>query len=363
MNIKEVHDSWKQKGFPFYPTDNKWRDNIFNQLVNFKRDTLIDKKNKIIGQSAHGLNLAWSYMKHAWGIKCGKMKTPMEIWEDEEHLTKGLNKILTGTFFEKKPAHMITESDMRSMLRRYSGTQMVSNFRPTAAAVMYDIFVDKDSPLEGTTAGTVWDPSMGYGGRLLGAISAGVNYIGTDPCIPTYEGLEQIRDQYGHKDKSYKLLRQGSETYVPMQNSLDFVFTSPPYFGWEAYGDEPEQSSIKFSTSDMWKEKFLKQTIANAYTGLKPGKYLALNVANTKQYKTFEEDTVDLAKEVGFTHTDTWWLSLSTQQGGSKKSNLDNFVEVTKKIEDPKQKQQYMGEYKRPDIPGRKFEPTFIFKK
>ena len=73
---------------------------------------------------------------------------------------------------------------MRSMLRRYSGTQMVSNFRPTAAAAMYNIFCDVDSPLEGTTAGTVWDPSMGYGGRLLGAITAGVNYIGTDPCIP-----------------------------------------------------------------------------------------------------------------------------------------------------------------------------------
>ena len=79
-----------------------------------------------------------------------------------------------------------------------------------------------------------------------------------------------------------------------MQNSLDFVFTSPPYFGWEAYGDEPEQSSIKFSTSDMWKEKFLKQTIKlTLITGLKQDKFLALNVANTKQYKTFEEDTVD----------------------------------------------------------------------
>ena len=246
---------------------------------------------------------------------------------------------------------------MRSMLRRYSGTQMVSNFRPTAAAAMYDIFVDKDSPLEGTTAGTVWDPSMGYGGRLLGAIAAGVNYIGTDPCIPTYEGLEKIKDEYGHKDKSYTLLRQGSETFTPIENSLDFVFTSPPYFGWEAYGDEPEQSSIKFSTSDMWKEKFLKQTIANAYTGLKPGKYLALNVANTKQYKTFEEDTVDLAKEVGFEHTDTWWLSLSTQQGGERVVTIDGVVQETK------QKQQYMGKYTRPDIPGRKFEPTFIFKK
>ena len=218
MNLKEVHDDWKKRGFPYYPTSRIWRDNIFLQLVNFRRDTLIDRKNKIIGQSAHGLNLAWSYMEHAWGIKCGKMKTPMEVWNDEEHLTKGLNKILSGTFFKQQPAHKITESDMRSMLRRYSGTQMVSNFRPTAAAAMYDVFVDKDSPLEGTTAGTVWDPSMGYGGRLLGAIAAGVNYMGTDPCIPTFEGLEKISDDYGHKHRSYTLLRQGSETFIPPNN-------------------------------------------------------------------------------------------------------------------------------------------------
>ena len=65
----------------------------------------------------------------------------------------------------------------------------------------------------------------------------------------------------------------------------------------------------------------------------------------------------DVYKRQGFTHTDTWWLSLSTQQGGSAVSTLDgNTTEM-------KQKQQYMGEYARPDIPGRKFEPTFIFKK
>ena len=140
-------------------------------------------------------------------------------------------------------------------------------------------------------------------------------------------------------------------------NSLDFVFTSPPYFGWEAYGDEPEQSSIKFDTSEVWKEKFLKQTIANAHQVLKKVSFLRLNVANTKQYKTFEEDTVSLAKEVGFEHVDTWWLSLSTQQGGSAVATLDGEITETK------QKQKYMGEYVRPDIPGRKFEPTFIFKK
>ena len=354
-NAKEVIKDWKEnKGFPYYPTDKKWRDDKYNQLLSFKRDTILDRQHKVIGQSAHGLNLAWSYMTHSWGIQCGKMKTPMEVWNDEEHLEKGINKILTGTFFKQKKPHEITDSDMRSMLRRYSGTQMVSNFRPTAAATLYDIFVDKDSPLEGTEAGTVWDPSMGYGGRLLGAIAAGVNYIGTDPCIPTYKGLEQIRDTYGHPHKSYTLLRQGSETYNPEEESLDFVFTSPPYFGWEAYGDEPEQSSIKFSNSDLWKEGFLRQTIKNAYKGLKKGKKLALNVANTKQYKTFEEDTHDLMVDEGFKDIDIWWLSLSTQQGASIQSTLEG-TETEKK-----QSQKYIGRFARPDLSGRKFEPIFI---
>ena len=65
MNIKQIHDDWKNRGFPYYPTNKRWRDEIFNQLVNFRRDTLIDRKNKIIGQSAHGLNLAWSLLKSA----------------------------------------------------------------------------------------------------------------------------------------------------------------------------------------------------------------------------------------------------------------------------------------------------------
>ena len=39
--------------------------------------------------------------------------------------------------------------------------------------------------------------SCGYGGRLLGAIAADVNYIGTDPCTETFEGLKQIKEDWG----------------------------------------------------------------------------------------------------------------------------------------------------------------------
>ena len=33
--VQQVHDDWKEKGFPYYPKDADWRNNIFNQLVNF----------------------------------------------------------------------------------------------------------------------------------------------------------------------------------------------------------------------------------------------------------------------------------------------------------------------------------------
>ena len=69
--VQQVHDDWKKRGFPYYSTDENWRNHIYKQLVSFKRDTIVDRRIKVIGQSAHGLNLAWSFMEHAWGIKCG----------------------------------------------------------------------------------------------------------------------------------------------------------------------------------------------------------------------------------------------------------------------------------------------------
>ena len=92
--INEVYDMWKSKGFPHYPSDYNWRKSEFAKMIRFDRSTLLKPKNKIVGSSAHGLSLAWSYMPHHWGIKCGKMKTPMEIW-DEEHFKKGISKLLS----------------------------------------------------------------------------------------------------------------------------------------------------------------------------------------------------------------------------------------------------------------------------
>ena len=314
--VNDVYDRVKAKGFPYYPSDHKTRLHEFNKLTQFDRSTLFKPRQKIVGQTPHGLALAWSYMPHSYEIKCGWMDTPMSLWEDEEKFKKGIRKLLEGTFWEQTEYHKVTDSKIRSVLRRYSNVQIVSNYRPTAAALMYDKFLEKASPLFGGKAGTTWDMSCGYGGRLLGAIASGVNYIGTDPCTKTFEGLQQIKEDWGGLNRTIELHKLGSEDFRPDKNSVDLCFTSPPYYDWEKYSDEETQSYIKYPTKQEWIDGFLRETIENCYYGLKNGGTLIMNVANTKRIKNFEAETTRLAMQAGFAYMDTWYLQLSTQLKG-----------------------------------------------
>ena len=78
------------------------------------------------------------------------------------------------------------------------------------------------------------------------------------------------------------------------------------------------QQLNQFDSNEAWNNGFLRKTIQNAYKGLKKDKYMGLNVANIKSHKTFEDDTVRIAVEEGFTHTDTYKLQLSSQESGAK---------------------------------------------
>ena len=160
--------------------------------------------------------------------------------------------------------------------------------------------------------------SMGYGGRILGAIISDINYIGTDPAQKTFKGLEEIKKDFGRSERDYSLNNCGSEIFQPEENSLDFAFTSPPYFDWEKYGEEEEQSFNQFDSNESWNNGFLRKTMQNVYKGLKKDKFMALNVANIKSHKTFENDTVRMAVEEGFKHSDTFKLQLSSQESGAK---------------------------------------------
>ena len=312
-----IMQKWKNRGFPHY---NLTKEQQLKEIENFKkydRNALI--VNKKIKQTLHALGLAWHYFPHHWEVKTGNMKTPMDVWNDEILLRKAIHSRLKwGGYQEIDGEPDLSEAYMRKALRTYSGVQRVSNFRPSAAAAIYDKYADN---------GIVWDMSCGYGGRLLGAIVSNKvkKYIGTDPAIKTFAGLMQMKKDWGN-NKQINLYNQGSETFIPTE-TVDLCFTSPPYFNTEKYADEETQSYKKYSNVETWNEGFLRTTIINTRKTLKPSGTLILNVANVKSHPELEFDTVKIAQEEGFKLVDTLQLSLSSiSKGGYKYEPVFVFI-------------------------------------
>ena len=293
------------KEFPYYPTDYTWRRKEFNQFLQYQANLW---ENKDIKQTMHGLALCWSYMPHSWAVQCKEMNSPLQTFEgDKEKIRKKM----------KQMGHYDTPSGLRKTLRIMTGSQGVSNFRPTAAHAIYNRFLPD--------GGTTWDMSGGYGGRLLGAIKSQINYIATEPATETVKGLKEIIKDWSHisnifrKVPHFEIVQKGSEDFLPDKESLDLCFTSPPYFNTEKYSDEETQSYIKFPTKDKWTDGFLRKTIQNCHYGLKQNRYMLINIANVSSFMSLEDVTIETAVQEGFVHEDTYRLSLSKIRGNGFK--------------------------------------------
>lgn len=128
---------------------------------------------------------------------------------------------------------------------------------------------------------TVLDPTMGWGGRLLGAYIAGVpEYIGielnTDLQEPYNNLIRDIKKRNDEqKDKSitkFKLIFQDAVTVDYSKLNYDMVFTSPPYYNIEQYKGTPVR------TKEEWKHKFYIPLITKTWTHLQKGGVYCLNV-------------------------------------------------------------------------------------
>jgi len=312
--VDVIFDYYRRHGFPHYTIREEEKHDHMRKLQKFDTDTILDG-DKIV-QTMHGLRMAWTYFPHFWEVKCGNAKmSPMEIFHDDDKFKSTIRKCWkwsTTTYKgqNEESKNIMHENRLRQSIKIYTGTQSVSNFRPTAAKLIYEKF----------GGDTIWDMSCGWGGRLIGFLaSSRKKYIGTEPSSLTFEGLQKIKKDFFYLEKSVELHKLGSEEFIPDRNSLDLCFTSPPYFDTEKYADEKTQSFIKFPTKEEWVNGFLRKTIENCYRGLKSGKHMLINIANTPKYKFIEEETQRIAKELGFVQNDTLQLTLSSVMGAGYK--------------------------------------------
>ena len=274
----KIFSYYREQGFPYYdiPLEKQILD-LYKLVEYSKNNSILHDDGETLKQTMHCLGLCWVYHPHAWNVRCNRLRTPLEAFEDDDIFKKVINKRLkNGTY--------ISDSGIRKMLKTYTGTQGVSNFRPSVAKWIYDTY---------SGDGVVWDMSCGYGGRLVGALLSDKvkRYIGTEPQSETVKGLGKMLDNFSsYFPKEVFINQLGSEDFTPDYKSLDLCFTSPPYFNTEVYGDSQYQSCNRYITKESWLNDFLGKTIKNCYYGLKDDGTLIINIANVRPYKDLEKD-------------------------------------------------------------------------
>jgi hypothetical protein len=120
----------------------------------------------------------------------------------------------------------------------------------------------------------VLDPTMGWGGRLVGACALNIpHYIGID-------NNQNLREPY---DEMTKFLSNHSTTKIELfwgdcitfdysKIEYDMVLTSPPYYNIEQYSFQEKRSKQE------WNEKFYIPLVRETFKYLKNGGKYCLNI-------------------------------------------------------------------------------------
>jgi tRNA G10 N-methylase Trm11 len=313
---KAVFAHYRLCGYPYHVLTEDEKKAELCTLIEYRHENLID--GPFIRQSMHALNLSWSYHPHAVAVRCNGKRTVIETFNDDALFREVIEKRLR---YDSR----ITDSAIRKQLSIHTGSQGVSNFRPSAASAIYHEFL----PEEG---GVVFDPSCGWGGRLAGAVGCRKvkGYIGCDPATQTFAGLKQmeadIKRLVPERQLETELHMLGSETQKMRDklkpNSVGCIVWSPPYFNCEKYAEEETQSYIKFSETTVWLEQFVGQTLETCGYCLKEDGTLAINLADVDSYPNLTREFVRYAQSHGWRLTRIMQLVLSRGMGAKHKGSL-----------------------------------------
>ena len=175
--------------------------------------------------------------------------------------------------------------------------------------------------------GNYYDYSCGWGVRLLGSLSTGLNYYGTDPndlLTPRLRELGELYKKVNNSELVVDIRTHGSEEYIPeWENKIGVAFTSPPYFAYEDYRVGENQSYKKDETTyEMWLDNYWKGTVKNVHKYLLNEGAFLVNIQSYGKYK-LQEDCKRIAEENGFYLVET--MNLKT----TARPTINNNEELT----------------------------------
>jgi hypothetical protein len=255
--------------------------------------------------SSAATNICKHFCESFYRVLNKKGKSIVDIWNDDELLKQVIRNRLVLTWESKNDENFnITPRMIIQGMRSMSLAPLTSIFKPTIAKYICERYSEPGD--------LVGDYSAGFGGRLLGAMSSGRRYFGTDPL--TSPELQKMIDFYGFKNCNVECI--GSENYFGKENFYDLYWSSPPYYNYEIYSKDKTQAYN--NGKEYFFDIYWKNTLLNVRYMLKSGKWFGLNVKGVPRMLEMAKDIFGEPKE---------YVSLDT-----KRSHLRGNSEL-KKIE------------------------------
>ncbi len=186
----------------------------------------------------------------------------------------------------------------------FSHTKMCSTFPVTVVKIILDKYKPQN----------VFDPSAGWGDRMLACISAGIPYIGVDPNQDLISGYQKMIEFFDVDPSEYQLITLPIEE-LPMAGKpelsptgYDMILTSPPFFNMEKYSSDPTQSGVRYPSYESWKRMFLYPMLRKTYRLVSRGGRIVIYVNNIKKYPILEDTKFYMTnmKELTYEGYITW---------------------------------------------------------
>lgn len=240
--IPQIIDEFIKAGF--YKTLNHFSKdiNVVNCFNDLKKENInIDKIT--VQKTKKSNEIIRKYMPHLYETKDYKGNDILTKWNEE--ILKHAFKLLD------KPKYTVN-SNFSELLKRIK-------FNPVT---IYSPIMSK-CILNKYNCKTVFDPCIGWGGRMLGTCCLdGCHYTGCEPYTKTFHGLKKMSKDL-NIEKSIEIYNEPVENVLERldDKTYDACLTSPPYYNLEIYTDEETQSINMYPTFESWLEKFIDPII------------------------------------------------------------------------------------------------------
>lgn len=263
--VEPLFEYFRKQGW-LYPDDPSKIKKNWQKLCDFKPDLTA---NDLFNNSSLCTDICKYFCHNFYEATERNKATMKEVFADDDKLRFLIKNRLGFDWWDKEDNDETFNISFRMLIQGMRSSRLVpsiSIFKPNIAKYLYMKYSQEGD--------TVFDYSAGWGGRMLGAASCNRKYIGVDPL--TTDELEIIKSFLDLKNVT--LIKNGSEHIKLDENSIDFSFSSPPYFDQECYSADITQAYNK--DESYFYDTYWANTLNNVKFMLKPGKWFGLNVKN-----------------------------------------------------------------------------------